>query len=80
MFRSASSFFDDSGFLPRMTRVLKIAPANIPIIHPLVPIRKSAMNMEVEIVTMLMAIPERILLMLASVGLEVASTTTSPMM
>ena len=80
MFRSASSFFDDSGFLPRMTRVLKIAPANIPIILPLVPIRKSAMNMEVEIMTMLMAIPERIPLMLTSVGLVAASTTTSVMM
>jgi len=80
MFRSASSFFDDSGFLPRMTRVLKIAPAKIPIIHPLVPIRKSAMNMEVEIMTMLMAIPERIPLMLTSVGLVAASTTTSVMM
>ena len=63
-----------------MTRVLKIAPANIPIIHPLVPIRKSAMNIEVEIVTMLKAIPERIPLTLTSVGLVAASTTTSVMM
>lgn len=80
MFRPSSPFFDGSGFLPRITRVLKIAPANIPIIHPLVPIRKSAMNMEVEIVTVLMAIPERLPLMLASVGLVAASTTTSVMM